>query len=639
MGEGGETMGRASIEDYAKLLASKTPEQLESVGLGTKAKTKEVDKVLTPDFPKIYTDWRENYKKLSDYTISKNGELCRIKMKYNAATKEYEPEYISLANFTARIAKEIVKDDGQESKALFEIEGFLFDGRPLPLITVESNKFIAMNWVVDGWGGDAIFSPGVNCKDYLRHAIQTVSLNNKTRQTVFCHTGWRKINNTWAYLHAGGAIGADHVTVDISAEGRLGKYILPETGNIVRAAEAAIQLLYVADYKITVPLFSLIYLTPLGESLRRAGKEPAFIMWLNGMTQSMKSSLAAVCLSHFGEEFTALSLPASFKDTANSFERKGFLLKDSLLVIDDFHPSATKAESQQMHKAAQMALRAWGDRTGRSRANVDGTLRQSYPPRGMCLATGEDLPDVGQSGAARYFAVSLKRGDIDKVKLTELQTNTNLLAQNLANYIQWLSTQIEDIAGNAKKELNNFRDTFNEQGFDGRMPDTVAWLYYGWCAALHYFHSIEVLTTEQYESFLKVGLDTLIGLASEHAKTIRQEQPANKFLAALREMIAAELVDIVPLQDMPREGTNFIGWRDLDYYYLLPDATFSALVQFYNRQNSNFPVTKQTLWKHLLNDGCLSPGKDRVDRLKKINNKSHRCIWLKVDSLKIQEEE
>lgn len=631
MGGEGRIMGRASIKDYAKMLTSKTPEQLATVGLGVNT-TNEVDKVLTPDFPKIYNDWRENYKKLSDYTISKNGELCRIKMKYNTGTQDYEPEYIPLANFTARIAKEVVKDDGLESKALFEIEGFLLNDKPLPLITVESNKFTAMNWVIDGWGGDAIFSPGVSCKDYLRHAIQTVSLSNKTRQTVFCHTGWRKIENKWVYLHAGGGIGANNVIVDITGEGCLSKYILPAVTNNVRAAEMALKLLDVADYKITVPLLSLVYLTPLCEPLRKAGKEPAFIVWLNGMTQSMKSSLAAVCLSHFGE-FTALNLPASFKDTANSLERKGFLLKDSLLVIDDFHPSATKAESQHMHKTAQMALRAWGDRQGRSRANVDGTLRPSYPPRSMCLITGEDLPDVGQSGAARYFAISLKRGDIDKTKLSELQSNTDMLAQNMTGYLEWVSMQIEDIIQNAKGEINSFRDIFNKQGYSGRMPDTVAWLYYGWCIALKYFNSIGVLPEDKQGELLKIGLNTLLELAEEHARTIQEEQPAKKFISALREMIAAEIVDIVPVQDVPRQTTNFIGWRDLDFYYLLPDATFAALVQFYNKQNSNFPVTKQTLWKHLANDGYIETDGKQTSKQKKINNKNQRFVWLKIDSL------
>lgn len=629
------------IARLVKPLGMTKTEITKAVNMAKKAALKNVStkqkNELDPEF--TYSDWRDNYKYLKDYFINKNGQLCRKTIKNDI------PIEIPLSNFVARISRDVVKDDGQEQKALFEIEGFLSSGKALPAVTIESNKFLSMNWIIENWGSDAILSTGMSCKDYLRHAIQEVSQYDKERQTVFNYTGWRKINDKWAYLHAGGAIGADGVTVDLSSEGNLSRYELPTIGNEIEAARMVLNLLNVADYKITVPLLALAYLSPLCEPLRLAGHEPDFVVWVQGMTQSMKSSFSAVVLNHFGKGFTKNNMPASFKDTYVNTDRKGFLLKDSLLVVDDFHPSTSKAESQKMHSMAQKILRAWGDRIGRGRGNIDGSIRQTYPPRGMCLVTGEDLPEVGQSGMARYFLVKIKRGDLNKAKLTELQNNTELLTQNMANYIDWLRPQIDDIAKVAGRGLGELRDAFTQcHNLDGRMPETLAFLSLGFEMFLRYSEFIGAITTEQRLEIFSIGQNALVELSCSHAENIKEEQPVSQFLKALNVMLETEQVAIINIGDVPREGSNVIGYREVGskYYYLIPDAVYSALVQFYNRQDAKFPVTKTTLWQHLANDGHIEcgrvNGKETPTKLKKVHSKSNRYLWLSISSLDVKEE-
>lgn len=585
-----------------------------------------------------FGDWRDAYGKLADYDV-KGGELFRVRMKFNPTTKEFEPEYIPLANFTAHIPKEITRDDGAETRTMFEVEGFLSDGRPLPIVAVDAGKFAGMGWVSELWGSDVIVSPGNNNRDYLRHAVQQVSFGgNKERQTVYTHTGWRKIGGRWVYLHAGGAIGAEGVTVDVSNEGYLTKYTIPaSTGNRQEAAGKALRFLDVAGHRITIPLLALVHLAPLCEPLRQAGREPAFVMWLQGVTQSMKSSLAAVALSHFGE-FSALNLPANFKDTVNSLERKGFLLKDSLLVVDDFHPSATRTEAMEMAKKAQAIFRGYGDRVGRGRLWADGTLRKSFPPRGMCLLTGEDLPDCGQSGAVRFMSVNIQKGDIKTKVLSELQANTDLLAGHMRNYIEWLSPHIGEIAGEAREEINKLRDGFIKHGLTGRIPDITAWLYYGLNVAAKYFVEAGAMSEADQDLLLQGGLDALMETAQEQARLTITEQPATKFIAALSEMLTVGNVHVKSLHETTDNMPGFIGWADEQYYYLLPEQIFSAVVQFYIKQNCNFPVTKATLWKHLKTAGMIDTAMDAPTKLKKVNGKPVRVLWLKTDVLNNDDE-
>jgi hypothetical protein len=55
---------------------------------------------------------------------------------------------------------------------------------------------------------------------------------------------------------------------------------------------------------------SLSRFWPFGELV-----QPAFVVWLYGRTGTLKSSLAALVLNHFGPDFDGFHFPASLLDT------------------------------------------------------------------------------------------------------------------------------------------------------------------------------------------------------------------------------------------------------------------------------------------------------------------------------------
>ena len=399
------------------------------------------------DEPHKYQEWKDLFKGTS-YTVNKNGCLCVLKPdKDNPKINKVVP----MANFTARITKEVVKDDGQETKFMFEIDGILVFGKKLSTINVPSTKFNSLCWVVENWGAAANIIPGAATKDSLRHAIQTTGERCK-RETIFTHTGWRKIGGSWAYLHGGGAIGAAAVTVDLE-EAKLTRYSLPVIAVASESRRAAaltsLECLQLAPEEITLPLLATVYLSPLCEPMRQAGCEPSFLLWLSGMTGARKSTLAGLFLSHYGQ-FTGKDLPGSFKDTENTLERKAFLLKDTVFCVDDYHPVGSPQEKRRMEKTAHGIIRGYGDRVGRGRMNADTSLKESFVPRGLCIVTGEDVPNLGQSATARLLTLDLKRGDVDLNKLSAMQAKSYLLSECMAGYIDWLRPRISTIAANTK---------------------------------------------------------------------------------------------------------------------------------------------------------------------------------------------
>ena len=113
-----------------------------------------------------------------------------------------------LCNFTARIMAEEVLDDGAEQRTAFVIEGELAGGHLFPPARVPAERYPPMSWVTEAWGMAPVIFAGQGTKDHLRAALQMLS-GAVPRRTVYCHLGWRRIGDHWAYLHSGRHHSAD----------------------------------------------------------------------------------------------------------------------------------------------------------------------------------------------------------------------------------------------------------------------------------------------------------------------------------------------------------------------------------------------------------------------------------------------
>ena len=210
-----------------------------------------------------------------------------------------------------------------------------------------------MGWVSKNWGMAANISAGQSSQDRVREAIQCLSRNARQR-TIYTHSGWREINGIWVFLHGGGAInGWGGIEVDLGPD--LSRYCLPEPGGL-EAAQASFKLLEMAPPEITFTFQSCIYLSVLADLLK-----VNFSFWPLGLTGSLKSTISALFLCHFGD-FTERTLPGQWSSTANALERRAFILKDLPFVIDDYAPQHDHKRAAEMEAKAHRIIRAAGNR-------------------------------------------------------------------------------------------------------------------------------------------------------------------------------------------------------------------------------------------------------------------------------------
>jgi hypothetical protein len=418
---------------------------------------------------------------IARYLIER-GRICRIKKTRDADITE------PLCNFIARVTEEMILDDGVESTRAFLVQGNLETGEALPQLRVAANRFSGMTWVTDGWGFRAVIRAGQVTRDYLREGIQSLSPDVRQR-LVFTHTGWRQIAGNWVFLTTSGAVGQDGFEVDLGPE--LTRYRLPrQADDPVGAMRASLDLLRVAPLRVTAPLWAGIYRAPL------ASIYPLDLsLWLEGQTGSLKSTLSALYLSHFGD-FDRTHLPGAWSSTANQLERRAFVLKDLVYVIDDYAPSGL--DGREMETKATRLLRSQGNLAGRGRLRSDLSERPAFPPRGLILGTGEQHPP-GQSILARTLLIEMERADVNLASLTAAQQMATRLPHAMAGYVSWLAPQIPSLFPLLKETFERTRARATSAGDHLRVPEALAHLWIGGNCALQYAEDIGACSAAEAE--------------------------------------------------------------------------------------------------------------------------------------------
>jgi hypothetical protein len=547
------------------------------------------------------------------YGIS-DGGMVRV------TAKKGGTEIIPLANFVATIKKDITEDDGLEARRFFEIEATLRD-RTFVFI-IPASELPAMNWPIERIGPAAIVNP--NQKDWARAAVQTFSTDVQ-EQRIFTHTGWRKVGEVVLYLHGAGAIGASGAVpnVDVRLSGPLAHYQLdlPQSNQaLVEAIQASLRMV-----GLTTRAAEHIAFVVLAAVYRACLRGCDFSIWIAGPTGVFKTEVAALAQQHFGPAMNSRRLPGNFSSTGNSLEVLAFSAKDALMVIDDFAPHGNMQDVARYHAAADRILRAAGNNQGRGRLSSDARLREAKAPRGLIIATGEDLPR-GQSIRGRTFMIEIAQGDIEATALTNCQAEaaSGAYARATAGFIRAIAAQYDKIQ-------NKYPADFAEQRAKAthahaRTPGIVADLFLGFTSFLDFALDVGAISNDVRDDLAERCWNALQKVA--RAQRVRQEasEPARHFLDLLRAAIVAGDAHVSDLKgehpaEAPKWGWRMmetgelqrwipagkcIGWLEGSSLYLEPKASYAVAQEMGRRIGEPLVVSEMTLRKRLHEEELLA---------------------------------
>lgn len=572
-----------------------------------------------------------------DRAVELYGQVGGYGVQYGGVVAYGKESTKRLSTFVALPTKIITKDDGVTVEKYFEIEGWTKNGYPLPTVSVKADDFGGMGWVLRNWDFAANVMPGNTVKEQLRYVMTEVGNQSASRETVYTHTGWRKIGGKWVYLYPGGAIGTEGIRVEM--ENALSRYGFDSE----LEEEPMVTMALAHEFKdamsphVSIPLLGVAFLAPLREFLEIGGHMPRFAVWLKGDSGVRKTTASALALSFYGNFRYSDPMPASFHDTANSIRRKAFVLKDSLLVVDDFHPETNLQERRRMESLVQALSRAYGNGDSRGRMTSERKLEDAMPSRGLAIMSGEQAPDVGPSGATRFYMITVERGDIEineQLEAVQELASQGYLRKAMADYIAWIGQRADKLIGTLPDMYVKLRkQAAGETASDanGRAAEAAAHIMLGYEMMLCYMSDIGAITKEQAEAERAEAWRVIMDNSRGQTDEAREIRPVNMFLTAVQQLLASKQATVRDISEPNPNATppSSIGYCDQQYYYLFPDVVFARVCKLYSDQAVVFPLGKSALFKQLGSDGVLvADGSGKATRTKRIGNSVMRLLWL-----------
>jgi hypothetical protein len=573
-------------------------------------------KARTPSVPAALED--------SDHYALIDGGMVFLKAKplYNGS------QYMGTAfvqtpvtNFAAELAREIVQMDGDEHSAVYEIAGQAPDRRFKVEISGEDFRDERKCRGIVGASAGAramIFS-----QRHLPLAIQWMS-NGFPVETRYLSTGWQTVEGELAFLTPGAA----PELCDVDAECR--RYEV-RPGDTVQGLDALLNgLLEAFPHAVTYPAVAHAFLAPLYRWVRSAKR---YALHLVGETGSLKTSYACALLGLYGPEFASEEPTEKWGSTWKKIEVLGHQAKDVLFLVDDYKPRYVKtSEFTQL-------IQNYSESRGRGRLNRDSSIQDTKWIRGALITTGEDIPESESSVISRMLILRLSRPVGANEPLTHAQRLSPHLNAVMHAYTTWLAAIMPGTEAQVDRWLTEWRDHYiaicpRSATNPGRIASNLAQNRFAFHTMGQFLIEQGAWTAAEYEARMAEYDAIAEALVLEMAERVGKEKASNSYLTAIRALIeSGEMPLLGRSADGPENGAAFLGWRDDEWIYLLPDVAYQAAERWHRAMGGSLGFTRRAIEEQLVDDGALDvsseSGRARTTitiRVGKMNNRIVRVL-------------
>lgn len=207
--------------------------------------------------------------------------------------------------------------------------------------------------------------------------------------------------------------------------------------------------------EITV-LFLYAHFAYLGYFFEKAGQPFQSVLFLRGMTGSLKTSVAKELANIF--ETNPKNLMMTFGSKEASIVEKLERMIDQLGLLDDLSNSE-QCKSRLDKRLFERIVRILGDGSAPSKMGADGNLIQRFI-RIAIIITGEDDPGLSLSSMLRCITLFINRDTFDGKILRRFQENRDTMCSYFALFIQFLEKNSLDIVETIKKRAVSYRAEF-----------------------------------------------------------------------------------------------------------------------------------------------------------------------------------
>lgn len=142
--------------------------------------------------------------------------------------------------------------------------------------------------------------------------------------------------------------------------------------------------------------------------------------------------------------------------------------------------------------------------------------------------------------------------------------------------------------------------------------------------------SVGAMTDEEANADFLDAWRVLVENSTEQGKEAKEERPSKRFISAISELLVNQTVTVKDLSiHSATAEKGMIGYVDADYYYLLPEMSYTTVSRLYSDQGMTFPLSKRLLFRQLRDDGIIVPDADgKTTKSKSVGGKIVRLLWI-----------
>ena len=536
-------------------------------------------------------------------------------------------------NFTVKMHRKIRYTDKKGTAVTYYKMEIITSSGESFLGIVAGSQLDDLNWIKEISGGAAYFSTIKNARKQVLDLIHSLVDSNVEEKIVFTENGWTRIGSIWCYVIDSGIIGLNQTKYS----GDANHPFIYDNRNVGKKTtfETTIKMIEICDDRsITLPLFLFTHLGSLCKLFELANVPLKGVMAIIGTTNSRKTSMALCMTKTFGRE--NITIPEiSFESTEGGIEVESSKHADSVLLIDDFHPTTSKKNFNKLMKTLEFILRRYGDRTIKKRMTDFSPNKTAgcYDVNGVCVITGEDIGGV-QSSLTRVLILEVDKFSVKNDVLGYYQNNPLFLNTHMYDFISYVTCNFEKIVSFIKKRVLEWR---KEKTYPiSRYSEYYAQLMT--CAEILALYASERgfwnhIEANNWKMWCSEILDKMI---EKNLLSAEREDFAIMIIQALQ--VAIDEYGVISLETLNKERIpHKIILEDENYFYVKKEYLIELTNLFWSRLGKDLPFSNSNQLAIFLEQKNLIQVRDEADGKRRslaLPKRKQRFLHIKKSRMK-----
>lgn len=370
---------------------------------------------------------------------------------------------------------------------------------------------------------------------------------------------------------------------------------------------------------------------------RDAGYEPHYLLFINGRTGSMKTTLAKILFSQMCSPKFRNKPRRIDADTEVSFERaivkSGY---DTVLLFDDYAPAKTPQRKRIMQDKLETIVRMVGDGSTKSRSDGELNDNQGEGVHGAVVITGE-LIGKGESSNLRCLYCEMQREKVNVEMVSWFQSNSFAYTTLLFHFSSFVAEKwnyIKNyIASNFEKERKKvIADLEKDRLADSAVnllitADIVALFLKQYCLCNPFFN----------ENLIQKMKEGVIECAHKNKIMTQEENYSCIFLRGIHALMSVNKISLYNGKMQTDHIKVYDGFEDEEFFYFLPEITYAKTSAFLQQSRQYLPFDLREMVLLLFEDGIIKSypnGRNKVTYYARIpleNGVKQKFLKIKKD--------